>query len=43
MITLGLTVVSYPKWFKFTIGIQALMMVVNIAFLLLAVVIGYGA
>ena len=43
MITLGVTVVSYPKWFKFTIGIQLLMMVVNIAFLLLAVAIGYGA
>ncbi len=43
MITLGVTVVSYPKWFKFTIGVQLLMMVVNIAFLLLAVAIGYGA
>lgn len=43
MITLGVTVVSYPKWFKFTIGIQLMMMIVNIAFLLLAVAIGYGA
>lgn len=43
MITLGLTVVSYPKWFKWTIGLQLLMLCVNIALLLLAVVIGYGA
>jgi uncharacterized ion transporter superfamily protein YfcC len=43
MITLGLTVVSYPKWFKWTIGLQLLMLVVNIALLLLAVAIGYGA
>lgn len=43
MITLGLTVVSYPKWFQWTIGLQLLMLLVNIAFLLLAVAIGYGA
>ena len=43
MITLGLTVVSYPKWFKWTIGLQLMMLVVNIALLLLAVAIGYGA
>ena len=43
MITLGLTVVSYPKWFKWTIGLQLLMLLVNIALLLLAVLIGYGA
>jgi uncharacterized ion transporter superfamily protein YfcC len=41
MITLGLTVVSYPKWFRFTIGLQALVMVVNILLLMLAVLIGY--
>ena len=43
MITLGLTVVSYPKWFKWTIGLQLFMLLVNMALLLLAVVIGYGA
>lgn len=43
MITLGLTVVSYPKWFKWTIGLQLLMLIVNIALLLLAVAVGYGA
>ena len=42
MITLGVTVVSYPKWFKFSIGLQLLMLGINIAFLLLAVLIGYG-
>lgn len=41
MITLGLTVVSYPKWFKWTIGLQLLMLVLNVAILLLAVVIGF--
>ena len=42
MITLGLTVVSYPKWFKWTVGLQLFMLVVNILLLLLAVLIGYG-
>ena len=41
MITLGVTVVSYPKWFKYTIKLQLLMLVINIAILLLAVAIGY--
>ena len=43
MITLGLTVVSYPKWFKFTIGLQLLVGLVNILLLMVAVLIGYGA
>ena len=42
MITLGLTVVSYPKWFKWTIGLQLCMLLVNCALLVLAVAIGYG-
>lgn len=41
MITLGLTVVSYPKWFKWTIKLQLLMLVVNIGLLMAAVAIGY--
>lgn len=41
MITLGLTVVSYPKWFKWTIGIQLLMSALNVSLLLLAVLIGF--
>lgn len=43
MITLGVTVVSYPKWFKWTIGLQLLMMLINIVFLFIAVLIKYGA
>ena len=42
MITLGLTVVSYPKWFKWTIGLQLFMLLVNCGLLCLAVAIGYG-
>lgn len=41
MITLGLTVVSYPKWFKWTIPLQLFTLIVNILILLLAVLIGY--
>jgi len=41
MIALGLTTVSYPKWFRFTIGLQAVTLVLNVALLLLAVAIGY--
>ncbi|MEE1038174.1 MAG: hypothetical protein U0K95_03325 [Eubacterium sp.] len=41
MITLGLTVVSYPKWFKWTIGLQLAMLVVNLLLLFVAVFIGY--
>ena len=42
MITLGITVVSYPKWFKWTAPLQLLMLAVNILILFLAVLIGYG-
>ena len=41
MITLGLTVVSYPKWFKWTIKLQLLMLVVNIGLLMAGVAIGF--
>jgi len=43
MITLGVTVVSYTKWFKWTIGLQLAMLAVNAAILMFAVFIGYGA
>lgn len=43
MITLGVTVVSYPKWFKWSIPLQLFMLGVQILFLLAAVLIGYGA
>ena len=42
MITLGLTVVSYPKWFKWSIPLQLFMLLVNCGLLVLAVAIGYG-
>lgn len=43
MITLGVTVVSYPKWFRWTIGLQLAMLAVNAAILMFAVFIDYGA
>lgn len=41
LIALGLTTVSYPKWFRFTIGVQLIIMAISIGFLMLAVGIGY--
>ena len=41
MIALGVTVVSYPKWFKWTLPIQLCMFVLSILALCLAVFIGY--
>ena len=43
MITLGVTVVSYPKWFKWSIPLQLFMLGMQVVFLLIAVLIGYGA
>lgn len=43
MITLGVTVVSYPKWFKWSIGLQLIILAVNALLLTFAVFIGYGA
>ncbi|MEW5785892.1 MAG: hypothetical protein AB1767_12610, partial [Bacillota bacterium] len=42
LISLGLTTVSYVKWFKWIIGLQLAVLVVTAAFLALAVLIGYG-
>ena len=41
MIALGVTVVSYPKWFKWTLPIQLCMLGISILALCLAVFIGY--
>ena len=41
MIALGVTVVSYPKWFKWTLPIQLIMLGISILSLCLAVFIGY--
>jgi uncharacterized ion transporter superfamily protein YfcC len=42
MICLGLTVVSYPKWFRWTIPLQALTVLVCFAFMALAVAMKFG-
>lgn len=42
MIMLGVTVVSYAKWFKWTIKLQIGMMVFSLAFVWIAVLINYG-
>ena len=42
MITLGVSVVSYPKWFKWTLPIQLVMVVLSIVALSVAVLIGYN-
>ena len=42
MIALGVSVVSYPKWFRWTAPIQALMLVLSIAALCFAVLTGYN-
>jgi uncharacterized ion transporter superfamily protein YfcC len=41
LIALGLTTVSYTKWFKFTIWLQLLIAAVSIGFLMIAVGVGY--
>ncbi|MEX1308427.1 MAG: AbgT family transporter [Eubacteriales bacterium] len=41
LIALGLTVVPYTKWFKWTIGVQLLIVLVSVIFLAGAVLIGY--
>ncbi len=41
LIALGLTVVPYTKWFKWTIGVQIIITLVSIAFLAGAILIGY--
>jgi uncharacterized ion transporter superfamily protein YfcC len=42
MICLGLTVVSYPKWLRWTIPLQAITVVICFAFMAFAVAIRYG-
>ncbi len=41
LIALGLTTVSYTKWFRFTIWLQLILMAVSAGFLMLAVTVGY--
>ncbi len=42
LIVLGLTVVSYPKWLRWTLPLWGLILVVTVLFLGLAVAVGYG-
>ena len=42
LISLGLTIVSYPKWFKWTIKLQLAIAVMAVAFISLATFIGFG-
>ena len=41
LIALGLTTVSYTKWFRFTIWLQLLIAALSVGFLIIAVGIGY--
>lgn len=42
MIALGVTVVSYPKWFKWTIKLQATVFVITVLLIFAAIGFGYG-
>jgi len=42
LICLGLTIVSYPKWLRWSLGLWAWILLATIGFLGLAVAIGYG-
>ncbi len=42
MIALGLTVVSYPKWIRWSIKIQVVVFLITLGFLFLANSFGYG-
>lgn len=43
LIVLGLTVVSYPKWLRWTLPLWGVILLVTVLFLGIAVAIGYGA
>ncbi len=42
LIVLGLTVVSYPKWLRWTLPLWGVIVLITLAFLALGVAIGYG-
>jgi uncharacterized ion transporter superfamily protein YfcC len=42
LIALGLTVVGYPKWIRWTLGLQGVMWLVSMGFLAFAVAIHFG-
>jgi uncharacterized ion transporter superfamily protein YfcC len=42
LIALGLTVVSYPKWLRWTLPLWGVIVLITLAFLALGVAVGYG-
>ena len=42
LVGLGLTVVSYTKWIRWTVKIQGIVFVISMAFLAFAIAIGFG-
>ena len=42
LITLGLTVVAYPKWLRWTLPLWGLILLITLVFLGIGVAIGYG-
>jgi uncharacterized ion transporter superfamily protein YfcC len=42
LIALGLTVIGYPKWIRWTLPVQGIMFVVSMAFLAVSVAINWG-
>ena len=42
LIALGLTVVSYPKWLRWTLPLWGVIVVITLIFLAIGVLIGYG-
>lgn len=42
LIALGFTVVSYPKWIRWTLPIQGIVLAITVIFLMAAVSIGFG-
>ena len=42
LIALGLTVVAYPKWLRWTLPLWGLVLLISLAFLAFGVAIGYG-
>jgi uncharacterized ion transporter superfamily protein YfcC len=42
LIALSLTTVSFSKWLKWTIGIQIILFIITLLFLILAIVFKYG-
>jgi uncharacterized ion transporter superfamily protein YfcC len=42
LISLGLTVVGYPRWLKWSLKLWVWVLLISVAFLALAVAVGYG-